>query len=119
MAAVQRVRKTLDRAHLSHQNNAAGQKHASLASRIEGLKRSGEDHDRDGKEVEVLVTGTGKALEKVLRVAAWFEEQGDCSVEVRTGTVGTVDDVVDGDGEEEEDSRVRRLSCLEVVVKLK
>lgn len=125
MAAVQRVRKTLDRAHLSHQNNATGPggKHASLASRIEGLERSaqasGAGSEGREKEVEVLVTGTGRALEKVLGVAAWFEEQGDCLVEIKTGTVGTVDDVVDEDGEEEEESRVRRMSSLEVVLKLK
>ena len=38
MAAVQRVRKILDKAHLSHQNNAAGSKNASLAMRIQGLE---------------------------------------------------------------------------------
>ncbi|KAH8170027.1 rpp20 subunit of nuclear RNase MRP and P domain-containing protein [Sarocladium implicatum] len=120
MASVQRVRKILDKAHLSHQNNAA--KHTSLAARIQGLEReAAAAGSKNGeKKVEVLVTGTGKALEKVLSVAAWFEDQGDCEIEVRTGTVGTVDDVVDGDdGEEEEESRVRRLSKLEVVVRLK
>ena len=82
------------------------------------MKSSGGEGE-GSKGVEVLVTGTGRALEKVLGVAGWFEGQGDCVVEIRTGTVGTVDDVVDEDGEEEEESRVRRVSCLEVVVRLK
>lgn len=120
MAAVQRVRKILDKAHLSHQNNAA--KHTSLAARIQGLEReAAASGTKTGeKKVEVLVTGTGRALEKVMSVAGWFEEQGDCDVELRTGTVGTVDDIVEGDdAEEEEESRVRRLSKLEVVIRLK
>ncbi|KAF6811661.1 protein kinase, partial [Colletotrichum musicola] len=60
------------------------------------------------------------AVEKVLSVAAWFSGEKDCEVEVRTRTVGTVDDVV-VEGEEEfgGESRVRKVSCLEVTVKLR
>jgi ribonuclease P/MRP protein subunit POP7 len=120
VAVLNRVRKALDRAHLAHQNNAAGSKHAPLSARIQSLERD-VTSDR-GKNAAVLVAGTGRAVEKVLKVASWFEQERDCLVEVRTKTVGTVDDVVvegDDDDQEEEESRIRHLSSLEVVVRLK
>ncbi|KAJ5040239.1 uncharacterized protein L3040_005900 [Drepanopeziza brunnea f. sp. 'multigermtubi'] len=65
---------------------------------------------------EVLIKGTGRAIEKVVRMAAYWGRQSDVVVRVGTGSVGAVDDVVArGDGEGDEDaedgegkSRVRR-----------
>lgn len=130
MAAVKRVRKKLDaslRAATAVDRRAAP-KGATLISRIEGLKRraaaaatsKNATDDSEGNEYAVTIMGTGRAVEKVLGLAGWFEQEGDCVVEVRTGTVGTVDDVLAAEDEEEEDaSRVRRMSCLEVSVQLK
>jgi len=69
-----------------------------------------------GKEVTVL--GTGKAIQKCLGVASWFANEKDCVVCVRTRTVGTVDDVIVEGDEAEDMSRVRRVSALEVVIRL-
>ncbi|RSL67699.1 hypothetical protein CEP54_003059 [Fusarium duplospermum] len=112
MSVVKRARKQLD-ASLRTAN--AAPKHASVHSRIEALKRAG-GSDADSAEVKVM--GTGRAVEKTLAVASWFEQEGDCEVEIRTGTVGTVDDVV-VEGDEEDESRLRKLSYLEVSIKLK
>ncbi len=162
MSAVKRVRKQLDQ---GLRRQTAAPKNASIQSRIDSLQRQQQRHQqqrqqrqqqqvqgRGEREEEgggsqqqqeqdqstVTVTGTGRAVEKTLRVAAWFQQQGDCEVEIRTKTVGTVDDIVasssssssgagNGDHEvdddenqfEEDESRVRRLSCLEVVVRLR
>lgn len=78
-----------------------------------GVNEGGEKRDE-----EVVIKGTGKAIEKVVRLAAWWGKQNDVRVVVRTGSVGAVDDVVDGEGEEGE-SRVRRVSCLEVGIRLR
>lgn len=71
---------------------------------------------------EVVIKGTGKAIEKVLQLALYFQGQDDCKTVIRTGSAGAIDDVQTPaeDGEElgEEISRVRRVSCLEVGVKL-
>ena len=70
---------------------------------------------------EVLVLGTGRAIEKVVNVASFFQKQRDCAVQLRTTSVGAVDDVV-VDGEEDfpsEDVRARMVSCLEVSIKLR
>ncbi|KAM3554958.1 hypothetical protein MY1884_005858 [Beauveria asiatica] len=126
MSAVKRARKQLDRSLKSGGSSQAARKNASLHARIESLKR---DVERDTSANEaygasVTLLGTGKAVEKTLALAGWFEQQSDCRVAVRTRTVATVDDVVAG-GEpgaaerEEDESRLRRLSCLEVVVSLK
>lgn len=77
----------------------------------------------------VTLKGTGKAIEKVLQLGTWFQDQDAGArfvVNWKTGSVGAVDDVVQkgDDGGEEgmsfvEESRIRRVSVLEVDVSLK
>ncbi|GKT96544.1 ribonuclease P subunit POP7 [Colletotrichum tofieldiae] len=111
MSVVSRVRAQLDK---SLKHNAPSTRGLNLNQRVDLLHR---DNGTKG--------ATGKrwfwAIEKVLAVAAWFTEQSDCAVEVRTKTVRVVDDVVlEGEGEGfEDESRVRKLSGLEVIVRLR
>lgn len=69
---------------------------------------------------EVIMKGTGKAIAKVLALAAWWQDQDGVQVRIRTGGVGAVDDVVaadeGADDAETGESRVRRVSMLEVSV---
>lgn len=76
--------------------------------------------DKDGERgEEVVMKGTGKAIEKVLQLALYWQGEKDVRVQVRTGSVGAVDDVVGKEsGEMEDGSRVRRVSCLDVGVRL-
>ena len=65
---------------------------------------------------------TGKAIEKLLGLVVYFQGQEDLKVSVRTGSVGTVDDIIakEGvDGEVEGGSQVRRTSVLEVGISLR
>ena len=81
------------------------------------------------KEPEaVVLKGTNRAIEKVLGLGLYFQRQDDCMVRVRTGSVAVVDDIVqeeeeggleDGEGEELPESRVRKVSVVEVAVTLK
>ena len=114
MAVVKRARKQLDS---SLRMADAAPKNASVHARIEALKRAGGETAGDCSLVTVM--GTGRAVEKTLSVASWFEQAGDCEVQVKTRTVGAVDDVVVEDGDVEDETRVRRVSCLEVLIKLK
>ncbi|KAK0111004.1 hypothetical protein ONS95_001384 [Cadophora gregata] len=90
-----------------------------------GVNSGGGIGEGKGKrDEEVVIKGTGKAIEKVVRLAAWWQGQSDVRVVVRTGTVGAVDDIIEsgegGDGEGfAEESRVRRVSCLEVGIRLR
>lgn len=84
----------------------------------EGIERarSGEGKGR-GKGEEVILKATGKAIERLLGVVVFFQKEEGIKVEVRTGSVGAVDDVVEEGGETGE-SRVRKASCLEVGIRL-
>ncbi len=82
-----------------------------------------------GKEPEaVVLKGTNRAIEKVLELGLYFQRQDDCMARLRTGSVGVVDDIVEeeeeggmeeGEGEELPESRVRKVSVVEVAVTLK
>ena len=94
-------------------------------TKIQNVERGGVERAKE----EVLVKATGKAIEKGLRVALYFQGQEDCLVRLRTGSVGAVDDVlvqeglVEGEGEQEREdvpeTRVRRTSMLEVGISLR
>ncbi|KAK6515352.1 hypothetical protein TWF506_007694 [Arthrobotrys conoides] len=47
----------------------------------------------DDKSKYVTIKATGKAIEKVLGLGLYFQGQKDTSVEIRTGTIETTDDV--------------------------
>lgn len=84
---------------------------------------------------EVILKGTNRAIEKVLGLALFFQGQDDCTVRLRTSSVGVVDDIVESDAPpspdtpaggkyEEEDvelpeSRIRKVSVVEVAIKLR
>ncbi|KAG6008442.1 hypothetical protein E4U21_004464 [Claviceps maximensis] len=118
-SAVARVRKLLTRSLRC----GPAPKNSSLQSRVAALKRStntAAGDDSSAKPLAVTVVGTGKAIEKTLSLASWFEQQGDCEVALRTQTVKTVDDIVlQDDDDVEEESRVRNISCLQVIITLK
>ncbi|CAI4211232.1 unnamed protein product [Parascedosporium putredinis] len=101
-------------------------KKMGLSARIEALQKASGKSTGAGAGAEVTVLGTGKAVEKTLRVASWFSQEPDCLVSIKTKTVGAVDDIVavaadndDDDAQAEDESRVRKLSCLEVTISLR
>ncbi|KAI1379905.1 Rpp20 subunit of nuclear RNase MRP and P-domain-containing protein [Hypoxylon crocopeplum] len=133
-----RVRKQLDKnlrgasaSNKAFTNRLAGDKNASLDERIRAIQRhsststsskgsgSGIGLEHTG---EVVVLGTGRAIQKVTEVALFFQKQTDCIVQLRTASVGAVDDIVqEGEGEwgGEGEERVRMMSCLEASIRLK
>lgn len=84
---------------------------------------------------EVVLKATNRAIEKVLGIALYFQGQDDCRVRLRTGSLGVVDDIVDapvdiqgddgGNGKEADDevelpeSRIRKITAVEVAIALK
>lgn len=86
-----------------------------------GIKGNGKGStEKNARDEEVVMKATGKAIEKLLRLAIWWQGQDGVVVKIRTGSVGAIDDVVEkgGEGELVEESRIRRTSCLEVGVRL-
>lgn len=147
MSVVKKVRKALEGGNGQPRSTRGLPLTARVAALSTGGQSSGpagdggqnENAEPGGKEVVML--GTGRAIEKTLNVAAWFQKQQDCRVSLRTRSVAAVDDVVlgsdatnpeadpdDADGEMEDDdaandvedhTRVRMVSCLEVAVWLR
>ena len=63
----------------------AGDEILAIAETLERQKGGGE---------EVLLKGTGKAVQKVLELGLWFQEKGDVYVvKLKTGSVGAIDDI--------------------------
>lgn len=130
MGLISKVRKALDNGPVGLHANTSS-KGLPLLARIAALQTSSSSSssssDPAEKGHEVLVRGSGRAMAKTLELAAWFQRQKDCSINLRTMTLETVDDVViDEDGAEEEggfaaeaESRVRNLNCIEVGVRLR
>jgi len=114
MSVVGRARKRLD---AGARGRGSGGQQPALAARVAGLHGAAV-----ADQHEVLILGTGRAIEKTVQLAAWFQRQPAYRIAVRTRTVCVIDDVVieEDDGEEApQDSRVRRVSCLEVGVRLR
>ncbi|KAK5744563.1 hypothetical protein LTR17_001958 [Elasticomyces elasticus] len=81
----------------------------------------GEDDDEDAAGEAVLIKGTGRAIEKALEMASWFQQKPEYLVVLKTGSVGAIDDVeveddkegVEGDLEEVHDGNVGDVSMAD------
>jgi ribonuclease P/MRP protein subunit POP7 len=98
MAAVKRVKKLL-----LHVEKRALQG-VDLTKDRNGMRKLADANEKLGKAgEEVLVKASGRAMEQALRVGEWFrnrEEELACKVEVRTGSVQAVDDIVEIEGDD-------------------
>lgn len=128
MSAVRRVRSLLqqvDKRAAQSSNDKSGQSN----DRILSAARQGIEGSRN--EV-VTIKGTGRAIEKVLNLAAWFNQrQQEEGVKVRLMTSSTtaIDDIeydeailaeagVEMDDQDFPESRLRHASVLEVRISL-
>lgn len=97
MSAVKRVKKLL-----LHVEKRAMQG-IDLTKDKHGMRKLAEANEKLGKSGEqVLVKASGRAMEQALRVGDWFRNREDelaCNVEVRTGSVQAVDDIVEKEGD--------------------
>ncbi|XXH02619.1 hypothetical protein Hte_008998 [Hypoxylon texense] len=131
-----RVRKQLDKnlrsasaSTKAFTNQLAAKKNASLDDRVRAISartRPGGNSSGSGIGLEdageVVVLGTGHAIQRVVEVALFFQKQADCVVQLKTGSVGAVDDVVEEGDEEwggEGQERVRMMSSLEASIRLR
>ena len=100
MAAVKRVKKLL-----THIEKRAMQ-NIDITRGKEGLKKFAAASEALGTNGEkVVVKASGRAIEQALKVGEWFKsKEGElaCKVEVRTGSLQVVDDLVEAQGEEED-----------------
>jgi ribonuclease P/MRP protein subunit POP7 len=105
----------------------------SKGTEKERLRQLGQ---KGSEREQVFLRGTGKAIEKVLGLAVYFQSQDDLEVRIKTGSVGVVDDIErkegnrgsDHDdeegggikvGEEIPETQIRKASVIEVAISLK
>ncbi|KAI9779827.1 MAG: hypothetical protein M1839_007140 [Geoglossum umbratile] len=67
---------------------------------LKGIDKRDISNDRVGKKgkveaEEVILKATAKAIERALNLAIFFQGQQDCRVQIKTGSVGVVDDIVE------------------------
>ncbi|ETI22215.1 hypothetical protein G647_06288 [Cladophialophora carrionii CBS 160.54] len=107
VAAIKRVKRYLTSIEKRALQNAGV---GGTRERVQGPRSAAEKANEvlaKNKE-EVLVKASGRAMAQALRVAEWFrthEKDMLCNVEVRTGSVSTVDDIVEGDGDHENEDK--------------
>ena len=69
-----------------------------IAETVERTKRQKKGRDAEGGE-EVLLKGTGKAIQKVMELGLWFQQREEYVVRLRTGSVGAIDDIFIHEGD--------------------
>jgi ribonuclease P/MRP protein subunit POP7 len=119
ISAVKRIRKLLAHIDARHSQRIVSQTKAVRGDRILAAARALENRSADaGADAEVIIVkGAGRAIPKVLSLAAWFGEKGEerGRVELHTKSVSAIDDILDEDGDEE--TRVRGVSVLELHIR--
>ncbi len=94
MAAVKRVRKLLDQAE---KRNLQREGVLGTGKRTENLAAAAPSKSRI-KQEEVLIKGSGRAIEQAAKVGEWFKRHagdGGWVVDVRAGSVKVIDDIVE------------------------
>ncbi|KAH6629981.1 Rpp20 subunit of nuclear RNase MRP and P-domain-containing protein [Chaetomium sp. MPI-SDFR-AT-0129] len=132
MSLVRRARKILDRratAMTMGSGRTGGAKGVpSLAARVAALGGDAASGNGSGSRSvgfvtdgldDVLFVATGRAIEKAVELACFFQRERELIVLMRTRSVKAVDDVVAADEEAdvEDGVRVRNLSSLEVGIR--
>lgn len=134
MGVVSRVQKQLDRRDRDRALSGNGGSSASLAERVKAIgtkDAKNDDNEDEARGAEVLLLGSGRAIEKTLAVAVFLMRRPELHVSIRTGSAGTTDDIIEAppgdeggawaadDGFGEDYSRSRTVSCVEVGVSLR
>ncbi|KAL2256139.1 hypothetical protein VTK26DRAFT_2123 [Humicola hyalothermophila] len=137
MSLVKRVRKALEKAGPQRWNGRGGgqqqqqQPATTLAARVAALKNDIRANNNKPGVVEdalddVVLVATGRAIQKAVEVGGFFTRERELVVLVRTRTLRAIDDIVVGGGDQHEDGdaggeedqvRVRNLSCVEVGIR--
>ncbi|GAB7353487.1 hypothetical protein MBLNU459_g3938t1 [Dothideomycetes sp. NU459] len=125
MSAVKRVQKLLHQVEARAAQSAAattgsrkrkygaseeGDRIAQTAAALAAQQQHNKDRDQ---QREVVMKATGKAIEKALGLALWFQQREGFGVRIETGSIGAIDDIVPveggsrGDGNDEDEKSAR------------
>ena len=94
-SAVAQTRKSKKRKFGASNNDSNGEIGQAAALLAQEKLRKQDNHD----EGEVVMKGTGKAIDKTLQLGLWFQQRDEYGVFIKTASVGAIDDIVPKDGE--------------------
>ncbi|KAI9784249.1 MAG: hypothetical protein M1816_000921 [Peltula sp. TS41687] len=124
MSAATRVRKMLEVIEKRTRRDATARLSTSKSGKNDGgtggiSGSTGSGKESSDKEPMVL-KATSRAIEKALGLAMFFQNKPGYEVRISTGTVSVVDDVVEKEGRitSVPETRVRRLGCVEVAIRM-
>ncbi|OCK77976.1 hypothetical protein K432DRAFT_303000 [Lepidopterella palustris CBS 459.81] len=92
ISAVKRVRGLLKNIEKRDQQSFTSGKGHLIPKKVEAEIAAAQIQKKGPKE-EVFVKSSGRAIEKALSIALYFQQQNDCRVRITTGTIETVDDI--------------------------
>jgi len=90
MSAFKRVKQLLNQINKRYMQGTLAGKNTGR-ERNQGLDKAAR---ATRKPEEVVIKATGRAIEKALNLALFFQKQDDYCVRIRTGSVDAVDDIV-------------------------
>lgn len=120
MSLVKRARKALENGPQKTKGLPLTARMAALETRKGGKSEAtGNDGFIEDALDDVVLIATGKAIQKVIEIGCFFQREKELIVSTRTRTLQAIDDVVmqDEDAEEEDQVRVRNVSCIEVGIR--
>ncbi|KXX82329.1 Ribonucleases P/MRP protein subunit POP7 [Madurella mycetomatis] len=120
MSLVKRARKALENGPQKTKGLPLTARMAALETRKSGKSEAaGSEGFIEDALDDVVLIATGKAIQKVIEIGCFFQREKELIVSTRTRTLQAIDDVVmqDEDAEEEDQVRVRNVSCIEVGIR--
>ncbi|OCL14256.1 hypothetical protein AOQ84DRAFT_359066 [Glonium stellatum] len=90
---IKRVRHLLSKAEDRDTQSLLPRKTPLDAKTIEAAIAEGQG-EKKGKREEIFVKASGRAIERALQVALFFQQQSDCRVRISTGTADAIDDII-------------------------
>ena len=90
---IKRVRHLLSKAEDRDTQSLISRKTPLNAKRVEAAITGGQEEKKRNRE-EIYVKATGRAIDRALQVALFFQQQSDCRVRISTGTADAIDDII-------------------------
>lgn len=117
MSAVKRVQKLLSQVEKRATQSAATETRNSKKRKFGATEDDMGDitqiaaklaEDKSGDKDEVVMKATGKAIEKALNMALWFQQREEFGIRIKTGSVGAIDDIVPAEEEPDDAEETRK-----------
>lgn len=122
LSVVKRVKKLLDLADHRALGKISLEQKSSEQAMLNALAQE-KEQKQNNKGEEITLKATGRAIEKLVNLAVFFQKQDNMKIVIRTESVPVIDDIVQKDEDAEDveadipETQIRWMSVLEVGVR--